>query len=492
MTTRDVSTELCHINRKHLLSPTDTQSHVDLTAATGNPIYPHRNSKLYKAVIHDKVRGQQQGIKEPIQEDVRVEKSPGPKMGNGRDPFGHRELWQERIPEEPEEIEDVTNTSPPGVASVLQHQVSSSESSVCSSPENGGVRLVREIATTGNGYIDDFAMSPVYETIGARKVQAVSLTVTPPSDNNDSGTYNSPGESRSLDEVNDALNYLDSLETEGSTGYQSNDDIDYSAPGSPRSIDSDVTTFGRRSATYDLTAADIDSALGVGDNTRRSPGDNKGYSPSDNNGCAVGDNVGHSSGDNKGYSPSNNGCAVGDNEGFSPGDNRGCSPDLDVLPATEGGSEGDLDKHPPPVFVPPPPPSDSPPPEDGNVGIMEREGGDGGTKEDPIPEATFVLMQPDIVIESPKNVAQNSDISDTIGDVSPSQDSDHSSDTMPDPGTLPGIGDDASLDEGDSDTESVSTSGQFDLPDVDVDDTDQQVIVLLDKSHRSLGEWTLE
>ena len=474
--TRDILNELCHINRKHLLSPADSQSHVDLTAATGNPIYPHRNSKLYKAVIHDKVRGEQQGIKEPIQEDARVEKSPGPKMGNGRDPFRHRKLWQERIPEEPEELEDVLlsdvmNTSPPGVASVSQHQVSSAESSVCSSPENGGVRLVREIATTENGYIDDFAMSPVYETIGARKVQSVSLTVTPPSDNNDSGTYNSPGESRSLDEVNDALNYLDSLETEGSTGYQSNDDIDYSAPGSPRSIDSDVTTFGRRSATYDLTAAESqsgDSALGVGDNT----------------GCSLGDNVGCLPGDNKGYSPSdNNGCAVGDNEGCSLGDNKGCSPNLD---------ESDLVKHPPPVFVPPPPPSDSPPPEDGNVEIRETEGDDGGTQEDPIPEATFVVMQPDIIIESPKNVTQNSDISYTIGDLSPSQDNDHSSDTTPVPGTLPSNGDDVSLDEGDSDTESVSTSGQFDLPDhVDVDDTDTPVIVLLDKSHRSLGEWTL-
>ena len=463
------------------MSPVDARNHGDLGTATDNPCYTRRNSKLYKAVIHDKVKGQPRSIKESAQGEASSKKPSDAKTRNGHETFQCNDLRKDCVSQDPNDVDSgpssrLKNTCPAGGASnILQYQMTSVESPVHSLPLNDGIHLDLETVNSGtrggieNGYIDDLGISPVYETIGVPKVQAVSLKETPPSDNGDSGTHNNADDCESLEDVNAALHYLDSLYTEGSTGFQSNDDMDNSVPGSPRSIDSDVTTFGRRSsATYDVTVADgqeasCDRESVVSDNDRCSPSDNMGSSLSDNKGCSP-----------------------------ESGDNRVSSPH------SVGGTEGDLRRHTPPVFVPPPPPSNSPPPEEQSGVEGETEGFHEEIQEDPIPETADMVMMPDIVIVEPsENVThsgmQNGDISDTVGDMSPYQDSDHSppsSDMMKDTvsRTLSHNDDDASLDECDCNT--GSAGGQFAVPGHTdfLDNADPPVIVLLDKTHRSLGE----
>ena len=309
-------------------------------------------------------------------------------------------------------LSSMKDTTPAdGAGSVSQYSVTSVQSSSQSSPVNSPTYQVDEPVYGGssigveNGYIDDLDISPVYETIGATK--SVSLIVTPPSDDDDSRKFDGGGDYGS---VMDALDYLDNLDLKSN-----NEDEENLVVASPRSIDSDVTTFGRCSATYDVEAESCD-------------GNEEKY-----------------------HTTSSTDAIVSVNKQFPPDTDSGDSRIMSCCTS-------DVLRQPSPVFVPPPPPSDTPPSEE----------------EEQIPEASIIVMQPDIVFVEPRENVTYSAVRN--GDTDTPQ--------------VPSNGDDALSEECDSDIVSVSSSGQFSLPgELDfLDNTDPPVVVLLDKTHRSLGE----
>ena len=307
-----------------------------------------------------------------------------------------------------------------GASSVSLHSVTSVQSSVQSSPVNSAMYQIDEPVYGGssigveNGYIDELDISPVYETIGATK--PVSLIVTPPSDDDDSRKFDSGDDYGS---VMDALDYLDNLDLKSS-----NEDEENTVVASPRSIDSDITTFGRCSATYDVETTD--GLLG----------------PYDGNG------------EKYRKTPSTDAAVSVDNR-FPPDADLGDS-------RITYRSTGELPRHPSPVFVPPPPPSDTPPSEE---------------EDEQIPEASVIVVQPDIVFVEPRENATYSVV--------------RNRETVDDTPQVPS--NDALSEECDSDAVSVSSCGQFSLPgELDfLDNADPPVVVLLDKTHRSLGELRL-